>query len=339
MGSDFRNLNRNKRAITLDLKQPEGVALLKRLAVEADVVLENFRPDVKHRLGIDYETLSAINPRLVYASISGFGQSGPYRTRPGFDQIAQGMGGIMSLTGTPEQGPLRTGIAIGDLSAGIFCAYGILLALIEREASGRGQWVQTSLVEALAFMLDFQAAQWLMDGIVPTQNGNDHPTMAPTGAFRTADGFINIAVVGEAMWQRFCTAMERPDWLADGDFGTNQDRVAHRARLNAAIETVLGTATSAHWVEYLNARSVPCGPIYRVDEMFDDPQMRSLGIVRSVPDGDGTVAYLGQPITLTRTPSDIVRHAPAKGEHTDEVLQALGLSAAEIARLRDQDVI
>jgi crotonobetainyl-CoA:carnitine CoA-transferase CaiB-like acyl-CoA transferase len=167
MGSDFRNLNRNKRAITLDLKQPEGVALLKRLAVEADVVLENFRPDVKHRLGIDYETLSAINPRLVYASISGFGQSGPYRTRPGFDQIAQGMGGIMSLTGTPEQGPLRTGIAIGDLSAGIFCAYGILLALIERETSGRGQWVQTSLVEALAFMLDFQAAQWLMDGTVP----------------------------------------------------------------------------------------------------------------------------------------------------------------------------
>ena len=205
--SDFQNLHRNKRSLTLNLKEPEGIAILKRLAERADVLVENYRPAVKHRLGIDYETLRAINPRLVYASISGFGQDGPYRERPGFDQIAQGMGGLMSITGLPGQGPVRAGVAIADLTAGVFCAMGILLALIEREESGAGQWVQSSLLAAQIAMLDFQAARWLISGEVPEQAGNNHPTSIPTGVFATADGHINIAASGGEIFARLCKAL------------------------------------------------------------------------------------------------------------------------------------
>jgi len=338
-GSDFRNLNRNRRSITLNLKTPEGVALLKRLAERADVLLENFRPDVKHRLGIDYETLSAINPRLVYASISGFGQEGPYRDRPGFDQIAQGMSGLMSITGVPGNGPLRAGIPIGDLAAGLFCAYGVLVALLERERSGRGQWVQTSLVQSIAFMLDFQAARWLMDGAVPGQHGNFHPTIVPTGTFRTADGHINLAVVGQKMWERFCGAIDRTSWLDEPAYRSNADRLLHQQRLHEEIEAVLASAGSRHWVEHFNRYSVPCGPIYRVDEMFADPQFRELGLVESLCEDGREVRYLAQPVRLTRTPSAIVRPPPRAGEHTSEVLGALGLGGEEIARLRDERIV
>jgi formyl-CoA transferase len=334
-GSDFQNLNRNRRSITLNLKRPEGVDILKRLVRDADVVLENFRPDVKHRLGIDYETLSAVNPRLVYASISGFGQQGPYSDRPGFDQIAQGMGGIMSLTGVPGQGPLRVGIPIGDLCAGLFCAYGILVALLDREVSGKGQWVQTSLIQALAFMLDFQAARWLMEGKVSQQHGNFHPTICPTGTFSTQDGYINLAVVGQTIWERFCRALDKAEWLTDAEFRTNADRLLHQARLHAEIEQVFGTAPSGHWVEYLNRCSVPCGPIYNVNEMFDDPQFRELGMVQRLDDAGHGADYLGQPITLTRTPSEIVRHPPRLGEHTEEILSVVGFSRAEIVRFKE----
>lgn len=338
-GSDFQNLNRNRRSVTLNLKHPAGVKALKRLVEKADVVLENFRPSVKTRLGIDYEALSQVNPRLVYASISGFGQEGPYAGRPGFDQIAQGMSGLMSITGVPGNGPLRAGIPVGDLTAGLFCAFGVLVALLEREVSGRGQWLHTSLVQALAFMLDFQAARWLMDGRVPGQDGNHHATIAPCGVFRARDGHINLAVVGDTIWERFCRALGKSEWLESADFASNSARLAHRERLSTAIEEELRKQTSQHWVRFFNEHSVPCGPIYRVDELFADPQFAALGLAQDL-DRDGHAAkYLAQPIVLTRTPSRIVNHPPRLGEHTDEVLSGVGYGPADIERLRNEGVV
>jgi crotonobetainyl-CoA:carnitine CoA-transferase CaiB-like acyl-CoA transferase len=339
-GPDFQNLHRNKRGMTLNLKQPAGVALLKRLVEQADVVVENFRPDVKERLGIGYEALSAINPRLVYASISGFGQDGPYATRPGFDQIAQGMGGLMSITGLPGQGPVRVGIPIADLCAGIFAAQGVMVALLERETSGRGQWVQTSLLQAQVFMLDFQAARWLQAGDVPQQAGNNHPTSIPTGVFPTADGHMNIAATGKRIWQRFCEVLDRREWLEDPRYATSAARSQNRDALNAAIADVTRTDTSANWVERLNAAGVPCGPINTIDQVFEDPQVQHLGIATYLNGGSNApVGYVAQPMTLSRTPSAIHSHPPALGEHTDAILGELGLSAAEIATLREQQVI
>jgi formyl-CoA transferase len=337
---DFQNLHRNKRAITLNLKRSEGVDLFKRLAAEADVVLENFRPDVKKRLGIDYESIEPINPRLVYASISGFGQEGPYRDRPGFDQIAQGMGGLMSITGQPGQGPLRVGIPIADLCAGLFCAYGVVVALLERERSGKGQWLHTSLLEAQTFMLDFQAARWLMAGDVPEQEGNNHPTMTPTGVFRTSDGHINIAVVGQQIWQRFCETLQRPDWLADPRFATNRLRRENRDALHHEIEALLKHGDSASWVERLNHQGVPCGPVYSINQVFDDPQMKALGMVQALPSETGrSTAYLAQPVKMTRTPSRVVQHSPKLGEHTNQILESFGFSASEIEHLRGNAII
>ena len=279
-GSDFQNLHRNKRGMTLNLKSPDGVALLKKLAEKADVIVENFRPDVKKRLGIDYEAMSKVNPRIVYASISGFGQDGPYSGRPGFDQIAQGMGGLMSITGLPGQGPVRVGIPIADLTAGIFAAQGILVALLEREVSGKGQWVQSSLLQAQIFMLDFQASRWLMEGQVPKQAGNNHPTSIPTGVFKTSDGYMNIAATGQKIWQRFCEALGKPEWLKDERYATGAARSTNRDALNAEIEAVTLTDTMTNWVTRLNEAGVPCGPIYKVDEMFADPQVQHLGIAQ-----------------------------------------------------------
>ncbi|MCI0755377.1 CaiB/BaiF CoA transferase family protein [Teichococcus vastitatis] len=339
-GPDFQNLHRNKRGLTLNLKQPDGVDILKRLVREADVVVENFRPDVKDRLGIGYEALAAINPRLVYASISGFGQDGPYADRPGFDQIAQGMGGLMSITGLPGQGPVRVGIPIADLCAGIFAAQGILVALLERETSGQGQWVQTSLLQAQVFMLDFQAARWLMAGEVPKQAGNNHPTSIPTGVFPTADGHMNIAATGQRIWQRFCEVLDRREWLEDPRYASSAARSENRDALNAAIAEVTRTDTSAGWVERLNAAGVPCGPINSIDQVFADPQVQHLGIATPLKDGgEAPVAYVAQPMTLSRTPSSIHSHPPSLGEHTEAILGELGFDAAEIAALRDRKVV
>ena len=339
-GSDFQNLHRNKRSLTLNLKAPEGVAVLKRMVAKADVVVENYRPDVKHRLGVDYESLSAVNPRIVYASISGFGQDGPYRDRPGFDQIAQGMGGLMSITGLPGQGPVRVGIPIADLCAGLLCAHGILVALLEREASGKGQWLHTSLLQAQIFMLDFQAARWLVEREVPKQAGNNHPTSIPTGVFATKDGYINIAVTGQKIWERFCRAIGAEELLTRPEYARAGDRSKHRDALNREIGERLKDGASAEWIDAFNAAGVPCGPIYSIDQVFADPQVKTqptTGAVHSKKLGD--IELVAQAVTLTRTPSTIVAPPPECGEHSDEVLAEFGYSADEIADLRARQIV
>ena len=339
-GPDFQNLHRNKRSITLNLKAPEGMAIFRRLVEGADVVVENFRPDVKGRLGIGYESLAAVNPRVILASISGFGQDGPYAERPSFDQIAQGMGGLMSITGLPGQGPVRAGIPIADLCAGILAAQGVLLALIERGRSGMGQWVQTSLLQAQVFLLDFQAARFLVDGEVPGQAGNDHPTTIPTGVFATADGHITLAVAGGRIWERFCHAVGRPDWITHPDYARAEDRSRNRSALNAAIGAILGANTSAHWVAALNAAGVPAGPIHSIAEVFADPQVRHLGLAAEVQSpARGTIRLLAQPIVLSRTPSRLAAPPPEAGEHTEEVLAAIGYDAAAVAGLRARGIV
>jgi formyl-CoA transferase len=339
-GPDFQNLHRNKRSITLDLKKPAGLEVLQRLVKDADVLVENYRPDVKHRLKVDYQSLRAINPRLVYGSISGFGQDGPYRDRPGFDQIAQGMGGLMSITGLPGQGPVRVGIPVADLTAGIFCAMGILVALLEREQSGEGQWVQSSLLAAQIAMLDFQAARWLIGNEVPGQAGNNHPTSIPTGVFKTKDGHINIAAAGSDMYQRLCTVLEAPSLGRDPDYASDQLRSKNRDKLNAAIEEITKTRDSAEWIERINEAGVPCGPIYKMDEVFADPQVKHIGIAQEIAHPKlGRIDVVGQAVSLSRTPSQIRRATPERGEHTVEILREHGYSDKAIADLRAKGAI
>ncbi len=332
--ADFQNLHRNKRGITLDLKSPQGLAAFKRMVEKADVVVENFRPDVKARLGIDYEQLKKINKRIVLASISGFGQDGPYRDRPGFDQIAQGMGGLMSITGQPGQGPMRVGIPIADLSAGLLCALGVMVALLERETSGEGQWVSTSLLQAQIFMLDFQAARWLQMQQVAKQAGNNHPTSIPTGVFKTLDGHINIASTGQVIWERLCKAIEAPGLIDHPEFKTSDLRSKNRDALNAEIEKRTAKKPSAEWIDIFSKAGVPCGPIYSIDQMFDDPQVKHLGIAQSAKRPDGSdQTFVGQGVALSRTPSKIVATPPEQGQHTDEVLKEFGFAADEIEDL------
>jgi crotonobetainyl-CoA:carnitine CoA-transferase CaiB-like acyl-CoA transferase len=337
--ADFQNLHRNKRSMTLNLKDAEGAAILRRMVERADIIVENYRPDVKTRLGIDYDALSKVNPRVIYASISGFGQDGPYSDRPGVDQIAQGMSGLMSVTGEPGQGPMRVGTALADLSAGVFAAMGILVALHERGRSGHGQWVQTSLLQAQIFMLDFQAARYLVSGEIAGQAGNNHPTGAPTGVFGTKDGYVNVAPT-PVMWRRFCKAIDREDLIEHPSYATPKDRRNHRDELNKLIGEITDTMTSSEVVERLNRAGIPCGPIYTIDQTFADPQVRHLGIAQNVDSPTlGSIKLVGQPVTLSRTPSRLVTSAPEYGEHTDEILTEFGYSSENIARLRQAGTI
>ncbi len=333
-GPDFQLVHRNKRAMTLNMKSAEGRAAFHRMVAKADVVVENWRPDVKQRLGADYDTLAAINPGVVLGSISGFGQTGPYATRPGFDQIAQGMGGLMSVTGLPGQGPVRAGIPVADITAGLYCAIGILVALVERGQTGRGRWVHTSLLEAMVAMMDFQAARWTIAGEVPGQAGNDHPTTTPTGLFDTADGIVNLAGGGQEMWNRIVAVLGLDEAAQDPDVATDKLRLQHRAKTNAMLQAVLSTNTTSHWVAAFNAAGVPCGPVYAMDEVFADAQVRHLGLAMPVEH-----PILGR-VEMTRAPMNLAgaecarRPTPEHGEHTDEVLGEFGFTPEEIAALR-----
>ena len=338
--SDFQNLHRNKRSITLNLKKSEALEILMKLVEKSDVVVENFRPGVKKRLGIDYETLKKRNPRIILASISGFGQNGPYAKRPGFDQIAQGMGGLMSITGEPGKGPMRVGIPVADLTAGLFCAMGIQTALLEREKSGIGQWVNTSLLQAQIFMLDFQASRWLCDNNVAGQAGNNHPTSVPTGVFKTSDGSINLAVAGETIWRRFAEAVDKKDWLEMEEFKDAKNRLKNRDYLNSLIEELTVTKSSNEWVEKLEKVGVPCGPINSIDKVFEDPQVKHLGIAQSVDTIPfGETELVGQPFNLSRTPSSLKQRPPEKGEQNSDVLSELGFSDKELNDFKNQEII
>ena len=339
-GYDMVNLHRNKRSLTLNLKEAEGQSIFMRLAAKADVIVENFRPDVKERLGIGYAALRAVNPRIILASISGFGQTGPYRLRAGFDQIAQGMGGLMSVTGFAGEGPVRAGIAIADLSAGLYAAVGIFIALSERAHSGVGQWVQTSLLQSQIAMMDFQAARYLVDGDVPGQAGNEHPYSTPMGVLKTADGYINIGVGGDGQWRALCKALERPDLASSADYATLADRFRNRPKLMGQLSLIFATRSSADWLERLESVGVPAGPIYKLDEVFADPQVQHLGI--AVPchhPARGDIRIVGQPVELSRTPADIVSMTPELGAQTDQILRELGYADADIERLRAGKVV
>lgn len=339
-GPDFQNLHRNKRSLSLNLKSDQGREIFFKLVDDADVVVENYRPDVKFRLGIDYEKVKAVNPRVVYASISGFGQDGPYGHLPGFDQVAQGMGGLMSITGLPGQGPVRAGIPVADLSAGLYTALGILTALIGRQHTGTGQWVQASLLEAQIAMLDFQAERWLLDGEVAPQAGNNHPTGIPTGVFATADGHINIAATGAAIYERFSEVMQRPDWLTDERFRSPGARSKNRDAMNAEIEGITVGRSSEAWIKAFNDAGVPAGYIYSIDEVFNDPQVKHLQMASPVHHPElGDISLVAQPMTLSDAPFRIRSATPKLGEHTDEVLGAIGYTDGEIEQLRLNEVV
>lgn len=340
LGGDFQNLNRNKRALTLNLKTPDGLKILKRLIASADIVVENWRPDVKRRLGLDYDALKAINPRIILASISGFGQDGPYAGRPGFDQIVQGMGGLMSVTGYAESGPLRAGIAVADSSTGLYAAIGVLVALRERDLSGEGQWVHASLLHSQIAMMDFQVARYLNEGEIPTPAGNDHPTSSPMGLFHASDGAMNLGAAGQGIWVKLCRVIGEEKLLDDPDFSNEKKRVANRARLNAALEQAFSTNTVAHWVKVLNDAGVPAGPVYDVPQLLDDEQVRHLKVCAHAKTSKGeAVRVISQPVTLSRTPASVVTAAPEWGEQTDEILQEIGLGHGDIESLRADGVV
>jgi crotonobetainyl-CoA:carnitine CoA-transferase CaiB-like acyl-CoA transferase len=334
-GFDSTNLHRNKRGIALDLKHPEGHAAFLRIAATADVLVENMRVQVKHRLKIDPATLTALNPRLVYASISGFGQTGPYANRGGVDQIAQGLGGLMSITGEPGRGPMRVGIPIDDLTAGNLLALGVIMALYERTATGRGRWVHTSLLEAQVFMLDFQATRWLMEGEVAGQAGNDHPVNTPMGVFPSADKPINIAASSPKLWEVFCRTAGREDWLQKPEWATPTGRTADRAALNAAISAETAKQPSEWWIDRLEQAGIPCGPINDIREVFEDPQVQHLAMSWQVPhDRLGMAGVVRTPLNIEGLSPGVTRPVPALGEHADEILAEAGYTANEIASLR-----
>jgi formyl-CoA transferase len=339
-GFDFQNLHRNKRAIRLNLKDPEGHAAFMKLVATADVIIENMRAAVKHRLKVSYDDVKKINPRIVYGSISGFGQDGPYGPRAGVDQIAQGMGGLMSITGLPGQGPVRVGIPIADLTAGNLLALGVMTALFDREKTGVGRWVTTSLLEAQIFMLDFQASRWLIAKEVAPQAGNDHPTGIPTGVFPTSDGHINIAASSARLWERFCDTIQKPEWKEKPEWKTQKGRSTDRKAINATIGEVTKTKSANHWIELFEEAGIPCGPIYTIDQVFADPQVQHLGMARKMQHPElGTEEVVASAINISGYSKDIRLPTPDAGTSTDEVLRSVGYTDEQLADMRKKGVI
>ena len=337
---DYLNLHRNKRSLVIDLKHPEGRATLHRMVESADVLVENMRSAVKYKLGFDFESLSKVNPRIILGSISGFGQDGPYGQRGGVDQIAQGLGGMMSVTGLPDQGPVRAGVAISDITAGLQLAIGILTALHERQRTGKGRWVHTSLLESMVGMLDFQAARWTVAGDNPPQEGNDHPTLGPMGMYKTRDGYINLAASGGRLWEAFCHELGVDSWLEDPRFSTVSSRRTNKTELNQLIEELLDGDTSDNWVLRLNAVGVPCGPVNTVAEVFDDPQVKYLEIAKPVEHPvSGHIEILKNATNIEGVSSDIRMPSPLKGEHSRELLIEFGFTEPEIDRLAQSEAI
>jgi crotonobetainyl-CoA:carnitine CoA-transferase CaiB-like acyl-CoA transferase len=329
--ADYQNTHRNKRSVTLNLKHPKGKALFLKMVEQADVVIENYRPNVKFKLGIDYESLRKVNKRIILASVSGFGQDGPYVDRPGLDQIAQGLGGIMSVTGEPGRGPMRAGIPVADLSSGLFCAIGTLVALLEREESGEGQWVQSSLLQSQVWMMDFQIMRWLMNKEIPGQTGNDHPTTAATGVYPTADGYINLAAMGTEMFIKLVTAIGLPELAEDPRFKLLKTRGQNRPALNAAIAARTKQEPTADWIELLNKAGVPCGSIKNVKETMEDPQVVHLGMAKTIQHPNlGEISVVNHPVIMSRSKREVFTAAPDRGEHNKEVYDEFGVSAAEV---------
>jgi crotonobetainyl-CoA:carnitine CoA-transferase CaiB-like acyl-CoA transferase len=339
-GHDRLNLHRNKRSLTVNLKEPEGKAIFMKLAAASDVIIENMRSNVKHRLGIDYESIKAINPRIVYASISGFGQTGPYKDRAGLDQIVQGMAGLMSITGHSEQGPVRAGIPVIDLSAGGFTAQAILIALLDREVTGKGTWVTTSLLESMIAMLDFQATRWLMKGDVPAQAGNNHPTAIPSGLFPSSDGQILIAAAGDRLWERFCKTVGAEHLLEDPQYLTGADRLAQRDKLNDEIARITVQESSQYWFDLFSEAGIPCGPINTIDKVFADKQVQHVGMtVETSHPQIGDMTLVAQPYNIEGYDKQIRRPPPTLGENTDEILKSLDFSDAEIEDFRKRIIV
>ncbi len=332
--ADYQNTHRNKRSVTLNLKHAQGKALFLKMVEQADVVIENYRPNVKFKLGIDYASLRKINKRIILASVSGFGQDGPYVDRPGLDQIAQGLGGIMSVTGEPGRGPMRAGIPVADLSSGLFCAIGTLVALLEREESGEGQWVQSSLLQSQVWMMDFQIMRWLMNKEIPGQSGNDHPTTAATGVYPTADGYINLAAMGTEMFIKLVTALGLPELAEDQRFKLLKTRGQNRPALNAALAARTKQEPTAHWIELLNKAGVPSGSIKNVKETMEDPQVVHLGMAKTLQHPTlGEISVVNHPVIMSRSKRDVFTAAPDRGEHNKEVYAEFGLSAQEVDAL------
>lgn len=336
----FMSVNRNKESLTLNLKDPRGQEALHRLLVRADVLVENFRPGTMDRLGFGYAEVHARYPRIVYVSISGFGQDGPARERTAYDLILQGMGGLMGMTGEEGGPPVRVGVAITDICAGMFAAYGVLAALRVRDRTGLGQQVDTAMLDGQIAWLTYQAGNYFATGENPERLGNAHPSIVPYQAFRTADGYLNVAVGSEAIWERFCAAIQRPDLALDPRFRTNPDRVAHRAVLVPALETLFATRPTAHWRSILDEAGVPNGPIYLLSELFADPQVHHRGMVVELEHpAAGRVRQTGVPVKFSATPGAVRTPPPLLGQHTDAILRELGYEADTIKKLHEDAVV
>jgi len=337
----YLSSNRNKLGLGLDFRHPEGLALLRELALESDIVVENFKPGTMRRMGLDYDTLAASRPGLVYASITGFGSSGPAGGWPGFDQIAQGYSGLMSFTGMPETGPTRVGVAIGDLTAGMWAAMGVLAAWIERQRDGRGQRIETSLLASLVGLLSVQGQRYLSLEEVPQPTGNVHPVIAPYGVFETADGPLNLAPATQDMWLRLCELLELPEAPDDARYRTNADRMQHRDELKALIESRLRRHDRMHWTREMIARGIPAGPINNLADVFADPQVQHCRMVETAQHPElGEIRQLALPISMSALAAGSVRSAPpAFGQHTQQILRSYGLPQERIDALRAAKVV